>query len=65
MSAKATELFIKAAKRYGGIDLSRGAYGEWLAKRTRALWYFWYSAWQARAKDIKRKRATPKPGAAK
>lgn len=63
MSVRATELFIKAAKRSGyPLNLSRGLYGEWLANETRTVWYFWYSAWQARAKDIKRKRKPSNAG---
>lgn len=64
MSRQATIEFEKAAKKSGyEVDLSRGVYGELLAKRTRSLWYFWFQGWKTRQALEKKKRARSKPGA--
>lgn len=55
MSVKARELFDRRARQYG-LDTSRGQFGEILNADTRTAWYFWFRAWQERAKDIRGKK---------
>lgn len=56
MSKTARRWFARRAKDYG-LDITSGEWGEWLNAETRKCWYFWYSAWQLRARDIKKRRA--------
>lgn len=55
MSKTARTLFERRARQYGDVDLSIGIFGEWLSPHTRRAWFFFYSAWKDRAKDIKKR----------
>lgn len=50
MSKKAREIFERHAKAYN-VNTVRGQYGELLDSKARECWYFFFSAWKARARD--------------
>lgn len=54
MSKKAREIFERHAKAYN-VNTVRGQYGELLDSKARECWYFFFSAWKARARDIKQR----------
>lgn len=61
MSKTARNVFERKAKAYA-VDISRGPYGELLDAHARECWYFFFSAWQARARDIKKRSRLGKEG---